>query len=128
MFANDVLSFADYPVHFVETDELEAIVATARAAGFLVAELDGSSVEPPLFVAVGAVLKSPLEAVGWDSLQDILRDFSWVDAPGYVLAVSGALDLWQKDPRSAGTLVECVQSASLDWRHWGKPMHLVFAW
>lgn len=65
----------------------------------------------------------------WDAVDECLRDLEdWLPAQGYVLVVSGAEELWRREPRFAGRLIESWLAAAEHWTGCGKPFHLVFEW
>lgn len=83
-----------------------------------------------------ALLRAIAEAFGfpdyfganWDALDECLRDMSWAPAAGYVLVVTGAEGLWQRDPRLAARLVRSWLFCAEGWAAREVAFQLVFEW
>ena len=56
----------------------------------------------------------------WDALADMLQDFSWRDAPAYVLHFTGAQDASLVLGDQWATLVEILRETATYWRERGK--------
>ena len=52
----------------------------------------------------------------WDAVSDLLRDFSWAPARGYVLLITAADRLLQMGRRDFLTFIQVVEMAIRDWR------------
>jgi RNAse (barnase) inhibitor barstar len=64
----------------------------------------------------------------WDAVDECLRDLSWLPADGYVLVVREAGELWRRESRAAGRLIESWLFCAEHWARREKPFHLVFEW
>lgn len=101
------------------------------ALGILAAAIDGDPLEDDrtLLAAVAEAFEFPdYFGANWDALDECLRDMSWAPAAGYVLVVTGAEGLWQRDPRLAARLVRSWLFCAEDWAGREVGLHLVFEW
>lgn len=99
-----------------------------RAAGLHVAEIDGGPIDSKqdLMAAIAHALEFPdYFGANWDALDECLRDLGWISAPGYVLIVGEAGDLWKRAPELSGRLVSSWTFSSATWTDAGTPFHLV---
>ena len=102
-----------------------------RDQAIRVRSIDGAGVEDK--AGLMSVLAEALEfpsgfGANWDALNDNLRDLSWLQGGGYVLVVDGAEQLWRRQPRLAGGLVESWLFTAGHWARREVPFHLVFRW
>jgi hypothetical protein len=61
-----------------------------------------------------------------DALKDCLTDFSWCEAPGYILSISRAEILHAEDPAAFHTLNEVFAAAIAEWRSQDVPMWVFY--
>ncbi|MFA6316447.1 MAG: barstar family protein [Elusimicrobiota bacterium] len=54
----------------------------------------------------------------WDSLIDCLRDLDGTPFKGYVLVLSGAEALANRDPELLGALIDCLDNVSEEFDQW----------
>jgi hypothetical protein len=57
----------------------------------------------------------------WDALADCVRDFSWRNAPGYVILWRGGADLAAGAPEAFAVAIEVWREAAGYWKKEGKP-------
>ena len=106
-----------------------AVRLAAAAAGFACFEVDLGHADQ-----IGSALAQlgyELEFPDWygrnfDALKDCLTDFSWHEAPGYVLIVSGAETLQAEDPAAFQSLNEVFVAAIQEWREQGYPLWIFY--
>lgn len=55
----------------------------------------------------------------WDALADCLQDFSWRDAPGYVINLTQAADMARAAPQEFQLLLEILSDAARYWEKRG---------
>lgn len=99
--------------------------------GLHVGEVDGAAIDgdQALLAAIAAAFDFPdYFGVNWDALDECLRDMSWAPAAGYVLVVTGAEGLWQRDPRLAARLIRSWLFSAEGWAARGVAFQLVFEW
>jgi RNAse (barnase) inhibitor barstar len=118
-------------VHFISKEEADPIMLELSARELRVFRINGGSIRTceDLFLRLAQEMSFPnYFGMNWDALDECLRDMTWLPAKGYVLFCIGAEDLWRRDPRIAGDMVESWLFAAEEWRKTGKPFHLVFIW
>ncbi|MBE2258633.1 MAG: barstar family protein [Candidatus Accumulibacter sp.] len=106
-----------------------ALKAAAAAAGFAVFEVglgDADRIDEVL-----AKLGHDLDLPRWygqnyDALKDCLSDFSWHEAPGYVVIVSRAETLAAENPAAFRTLNEVIAAVIDEWRSRDVPMWVFY--
>lgn len=99
------LGFVCFKVSFDESDDIETILA-----------------------ALGRGLDFPdWYGTNFDALNDCLTDFSWREAPGYVITLVGADALHAADPASFAALNEVFASAIEQWRVQNVPLWIFYA-
>lgn len=57
----------------------------------------------------------------WDALDECLSDLDWLDAPGWMLIVTGAGKFAAVDEESLVTILDVLNSAAEYWSEEGKP-------
>jgi hypothetical protein len=62
----------------------------------------------------------------FDALKDCLTDFSWCEAAGYVLFISGAENLHAENPVAFNALNDVFAAAIADWRVHDFPMWVFY--
>lgn len=62
----------------------------------------------------------------FDALADCLGDFSWEEAPGYVLVLTGADAFRAADPGAFSTLNEVFSAVVEQWRDQGTPFWVFY--
>ena len=96
-------------LHFVDADDESGAVWDADAPDLTVFEIDGGSVhdKEQLLAAIARELEFPTYfGMNWDALDECLADMSWRPSGGYVLVLRGAEQLWRRNSRLVGSLVE----------------------
>ena len=118
-------------LHFVDADDESGAVWDADAPDLTVFEIDGGSVhdKEQLLAAIARELEFPTYfGMNWDALDECLADMSWRPSGGYVLVLRCAEQLWRRNSRLVGSLVESWLFAAESWAKRGVPFHLVFVW
>lgn len=106
-----------------------AVKELAAAAGFACFEVnlrDADRLDSAL-----SQLGHDLEFPEWygrnlDALKDCLTDFSWCEAPGYILIISRAEILHAEDPAAFHALNEVFAAAIAEWRSQDFPMWVFY--
>ena len=115
-------------MHFtVAGPAAEDLAARGLHAGTIAGDaIDG---DHALLDAIAAAFDFPdYFGANWDALEECLRDMSWAPAGGYVLLVTQAEGLWQRDPRLAARLVRSWLFCAEDWAQREAAFQLVFEW
>jgi len=105
-------------VFFVTTDDIATLDMAARDAGLLARRIDlqGCTGKATLMLRLATALDFPAgSGRNWDALGDLLRDLSWLPAPGYALLFDAARDLRDGDETSFDTLLEVLDEATQAW-------------
>ena len=106
-------------VFFVTGGDIATLDMAARDAGLLARRIDlrGCADKRTLLLRLTLALDVPTGlGRNWDGLSDVLRDLSWLPAPGYALLFEDAVDLRDADEASFDTLLEILDEAAADWR------------
>lgn len=106
-------------IYYLPSSARTVVRAAARSAGFAcfqVSLADADRIEM-VFMQLAHDLAFP-EWYGqnFDALKDCLSDFSWCEAPGYVLVVSGAGVLQAADPAAFHALNAVFVAAIAEWQ------------
>jgi hypothetical protein len=112
----------------LQTDEVMTLGDWIVRRGLKLAKLDGSCIisKGELMDAVARSLSLPdYFGRNWDALDECLRDLEWLRAPGYVILLTDADRLWQKDPGTFIVFLDVVARACDDWAKENVPFHLV---
>lgn len=117
-------------IHIVRPTDVDAWIQSAHRVGIAVAELtDTISTGRQFFdVVVGPLHFPSYFGKNKDAFNDCLRglDEAW-PAPGYLLAIRDANELWQSEPAFVHWLFEDWLAVGEERRLWGRPtMHLVW--
>jgi hypothetical protein len=141
MFAEDLLEVSSQCVAFLSPKDVRILeegvedVSGMRLAdsGLHVASVDGAHLRSyaDLLRAVGEAFSFPdYYGQNYNALNDCLRDFSWLPAPGYVLRIRNAEDLWRRAPDAAGGLIESWLFCAAHWAAMSPPLpfYLLFEW
>lgn len=105
-----------------------ALSKAAKALGFACfrVSLEESEHMGTILAALGRDLAFPdWYGANFDALNDCLTDFSWREAPGYVVTVSGA-DAVHAVPNSFNALNEVFASAIAQWQEQGIPFWIFY--
>ena len=105
-------------VFFVTADDIATLDMAARDAGLQTRRIDlqGCAGKATLMLRMAAALDFPVgSGRNWDALSDLLRDLSWLPAPGYALLFDAARDLRDGDETSFDTLLEVLEEAAQAW-------------
>ena len=105
-------------VFFVTADDIATLDMAARDAGLLARRIDlrGCAGKATLFLRLATALDFPAgSGRNWDALSDLLRDLSWLPAPGYALLFEDARDLRDADETGFDTLLEVLDEATQAW-------------
>lgn len=117
-------------VHF--WDELDIGTVQQLFPSFHVGAVYGNGLasEQELMVGLAAAFHFPSWfGHNWDAVRDCLRDLDWIGAPGYILVVYDAAQLWRDSlAPSMGTLVSVWLSVAEEWAQIPAPFHIVFVW
>lgn len=102
----------------------------ATAAGLQVYRVDiGAAHGKADFLACMAqALDVPPDfGANWDALLDVLRDLSWLPAPGWVILLEGCSHFGAAHPGDCETALEILTEAGAFWRGEGKPFWVLLA-
>ena len=114
-----------YPLpHGVQT----ALTKAAKAIGFgcFNVNFEASDHMGTILAALGRDLHFPdWYGANFDALNDCLTDFSWREAPGYVLIISAADEL-HSSPESFSALNDVFANAIEAWRAQGIPLWIFY--
>ncbi len=106
-------------VFFVTSDDIATLDMAARDAGLLARRIDlqGCTNKATLMLRLASALDAPAgSGRNWDALSDLLRDLSWLPAPGgYALLFDDARALRDGDETSFDTLLEVLDEAAQFW-------------
>lgn len=114
-------------VFFVTPADIAPLAAALRKAGQLTRRIDlhGCTGKLDVLSRIALALDVPDASQGrgmnWDSLLDVLRDLSWLPAPGHALLFDEAIHLRNADEDSFDTLLEILEQAAEDWADAGRP-------
>lgn len=117
-------------VFFVVEEDLDGLAASAGEHGQFVARISlkdcrGKEV---LFERLQAALKLPATfGRNWDALADVMRDLSWIKAPGYVMLFDHAQDLREGDQDDFDTLLDILDEAGEEWLDASTSFYAFFA-
>lgn len=106
-----------------------ALESAAAALGFacLKVSADGSDDIDAILTALGRDLDFPdWYGVNFDALNDCLTDFSWNEAPGYVMVIDAAEALHNGNPGNFQTLNEVFANAIEAWREQDIPFWVFY--
>jgi RNAse (barnase) inhibitor barstar len=105
---------------------LKAAAERSGLACFEVGLADFGGIEAVL-AKIGQDLQFP-EWYGqnYDALKDCLSDFSWADAPGYLLIIAGAERLRTEQPAAFETLNEVFAAAITDFQERHLPLWVFY--
>jgi len=116
-------------IHFGSIAEATAVDLTKHGVLLLAMDAKGIADKHALLVEVASQFKFPSYfSENWDSLEECLRDLSWLPASGYVLVVRDTTSIWSSAPHAVGTLIELWLSVADSWRLRTRSFHLVFEW
>ena len=124
-----LLSHAEHSgVYHLPSSGRSALTSAATTLGFALFEIDladASELDAPLS-ELGTALGFP----DWyghnlDALHDCLTDFSWREAPGYILIIRGA-DRLHADTEAFATLNTVFSDAADFWREAGIPFWIFY--
>ncbi|MBN8280266.1 MAG: barstar family protein [Gammaproteobacteria bacterium] len=104
--------------------DVPGLTEVATAAGFAVyrVALGGCSDSGDVLARLGEQLAFPAwYGENWDALADCLSDFSWREAPGYVLVLEQLGDFRAAGDADFDTLIEVLSEASASWAVMGIP-------
>lgn len=107
---------------YLAPPDLPALQRAADAAGLAWFSVDLARVadKKSLLAACRRELGFPQTFGGnWDALADCLQDFSWRDAPGYVISLEQAAVMAQTAPREFQLLLEILTDAATYWEKRG---------
>jgi RNAse (barnase) inhibitor barstar len=97
-------------------------VATALEFAVLRVSLQGCTEAPEVLQRLAVQLQFPdWFGQNWDALADCLTDFSWREAPGYVLVLEQLGDFRAASDDDFDTLIEILSDASASWGGMGLP-------
>lgn len=111
-------------VFFATPDDIATLDMAARDAGLLARRIDlrGCGSKATLFLRLAVALEFPPgSGRNWDALSDLLRDLSWLPAPGYALLFDDARDLRDAAETDFDTLLEVLDEAAQAWAEDGIP-------
>ncbi len=107
---------------YLAPPDLAALRRAADAAGLAWFSVDLACVadKQSLLVACSRELGFPPAFGGnWDALADCLQDFSWRDAPGYVINLTHAAAMARAAPQDFEVLLEILSGAARYWQQRG---------
>lgn len=112
-------------VHAVATSDMALLDIAARDAGLHTTEIDLAHCigKPMLLLRMSIAFEFPVgSARNWDALSDLLRDLSWIDAPGgHALLFTDAADLREASPGDFDTLLSILHEAAEAWGETDRP-------
>lgn len=104
---------------YLAPPDLPALQRAADASGLAWFSVDLGRVadKNSLLAACRRELGFPLTFGGnWDALADCLQDFSWRDAPGYVINLTQAAVMARAAPQEFQLLLEILTDAATYWQ------------
>ena len=101
--AAEALEFACFKIDFHESSDMASVLATL-----------GEALDFPAWYGINL-----------DALQDCLTDFSWRQAPGYLIIISGA-DTLRANDEPFSTLNEVFANAIDEWRQQKTPFWVFY--
>lgn len=123
MRQNDVLTLLKDStragIYHLPSSNRTAVRAAAESAGFACFEVNLADADriDAVFVQLAHDLAFPAwYGHNFDALKDCLSDFSWCEAPGYVLIVSGTRALKAADPAALQALNAVFAVAIAEWQ------------
>ena len=118
-------------VHFLEEARWSVLKRALVAPGQVVLEGSLSEVrsKKELLSVVSTCMEFPdYFGWNWDALHECLRDLSWKEGSGYLLALHSAEIAWKRNPRVLSMLVDIWMSSAKEWARNGTGFHLAFVW
>lgn len=112
-------------VYFVTAGDLPTLAMAARDAGLVARRIDlqGCTGKQMLMLRLAAALEFPAgSGRNWDALADLLRDLSWLPAPGHALLFDAARDLREADEAVFDTLLSVLDEAAQARAAWDAPL------
>ena len=103
---------------FIARSERARYLAAANALGFTVAAIDfgGCTGKDDALARFARALRFPDWFGGnWDALADVLRDLSWLPAPGYLLLIENAAQWRAANGGDFDTLLDILNEAAFEW-------------
>lgn len=104
--------------------ELSRLEAAARSARLSIHKIDlgGARGEDDLLASFAQALKFPAYfGNNWDALDECLSDLEWLDAPGWVLVITGAKQFARRDEESLSTTLDVLRGVAEYWCEQSKP-------
>lgn len=121
---NEILNDPKRSGAFRYNGDLDKLESAAEKAHLALHRLDLSRArnQDDILASFAKALKFPgYFGKNWDALDECLSDLEWLDAPGWVLIVTGASRFATQDEASLSTTLEVLQSAAEYWSQQGKP-------
>lgn len=127
-------------VHFLDAGEAAALERPLADSSLLVVDVDATDLltDERLLRTLGEVFRFPdYYGQNYSALDECLRDLDWLPAPGYVLRMAGAQQLWRDAPVVGGNLLRTWTFCAEYWsaRQAGNhvqppptPFHLLMIW
>lgn len=115
-------------IYRLSATDRPALRKAASSLDFACFEIDlaGSADLAAILVVLGKALGFPeWYGANLDALNDCLTDFSWREAPGYTIMLSGA-DSTQGGAEAFAVLNEVFAAAIADWQDQGIPFWVVY--
>lgn len=109
---------------FRYSGDLNKLESAAKAAHLSLHKLDLSAVrgKSDLLANFAKTLNFPAYFdKNWDALDECLSDLEWLDAPGWVLVLSGVSLFAPRDEESLDTTIDVLQSVAEYWSQESKP-------
>jgi RNAse (barnase) inhibitor barstar len=116
-------------VHFIGPDDAGPLREELLRTSHLYEIGEPVTDRAALFRALSETMQFPAYfGHNWDAVDECLCDLVPPQRKGVVLMLHHAEELWTKDPRTGGELIETWLGAVERWRKDGIPFHLVFVW
>lgn len=104
--------------YFIDDRDGDAMAQTAAALDYAIVRVDlaGCEDKATLMQRIAAAGRFPEWFGGnWDALADVLRDLSWLPAPGYLLLIENAAQWRAANGGDFDTLLDILNEAAFEW-------------
>jgi RNAse (barnase) inhibitor barstar len=117
-------------VYFASEADLAPALKEAKASGLACFHMDGKSMDgkKQLFNQAATVMHFPdYFANNWDSFEECITDFEWIDNPGFVLQFDHIDHLQEKHPADLENFIDIMIDTCEYWNDEGKALYVLLS-